>query len=46
MKDRVVSSTNFGVFLELENGITDLIHTSDISCDNKIKAPRALFSKK
>ena len=31
--------TNFGLFLELEEGIDGLVHVSDLSNDKKIKHP-------
>ena len=31
--------TNFGLFLELEEGIDGLVHVSDLSADKKIKHP-------
>ena len=31
--------TNFGVFVELEDGIDGLIHISDLSWSKKVKSP-------
>lgn len=38
-KATVKNFTNFGVFVELEEGIDGLIHISDLSWDKKIKHP-------
>ena len=38
-KGLVRNLTNFGLFLELEEGIDGLVHVSDLSNDNKIKHP-------
>ena len=36
--------TNFGLFIELEEGIDGLVHVSDLSWTKKIKHPSALIS--
>ena len=36
---KVRNLTNFGLFLELEEGIDGLVHVSDLSEDKKIKHP-------
>ena len=36
---KVRNLTNFGLFLELEEGIDGLVHVSDLSVDKKIKHP-------
>ena len=36
---KVRNFTNFGVFVELEEGIDGLIHISDLSWDKKFKHP-------
>ena len=38
-KGLVRNLTNFGLFLELEEGIDGLVHVSDLSSDSKIKHP-------
>ena len=38
-KGLVRNLTNFGLFLELEEGIDGLVHVSDLSNDKKIKHP-------
>ena len=38
-KGLVRNLTNFGLFLELEEGIDGLVHVSDLSSDKKIKHP-------
>ena len=38
-KGLVRNLTNFGLFLELEEGIDGLVHVSDLSKDKKIKHP-------
>jgi small subunit ribosomal protein S1 len=43
-KSKVRNFTNFGVFVELEEGIDGLIHISDLSWSKKIKHP-AEFTK-
>ena len=36
---KVRNFTNFGVFVEIEEGVDGLIHISDLSCTKKIKHP-------
>ena len=43
-KSRVRNFTNFGIFVELEEGVDGLIHISDLSWSKKIKHP-AEFTK-
>ena len=38
-QEKVRNLTNFGLFLELEEGIDGLVHVSDLSEDKKIKHP-------
>lgn len=38
-KAKVVNFTNFGVFVEMEEGVDGLIHISDLSWSKKIKHP-------
>ena len=44
-KGRIRNMTNFGAFVELEDGIDGLIHISDISWTRKIKHPSELLTK-
>jgi len=39
LKGRITNYTNFGVFVELEEGIDGLVHISDLSWTKKIKHP-------
>ncbi|MCF8229241.1 MAG: 30S ribosomal protein S1 [Bacteroidales bacterium] len=43
-KAKVMNFTNFGIFVELEEGVDGLIHISDLSWSKKIKHP-AEFTK-
>ena len=43
-KGKIRNFTNFGVFVELEEGIDGLIYISDLSWPQKIKHPSELFS--
>ena len=43
-KGKIRNFTNFGVFVELEEGIDGLIYISDLSWTKKIKHPSELFS--
>ncbi len=45
VKGKVISLTDYGVFVELENGIDGLVHVSDISWTKKIANPRDVFKK-
>ncbi len=40
----VVSVTNFGVFVQLADGIEGMIHVSDISAEKRINHPKELLS--
>lgn len=42
---RVRNMTNFGVFVEMEEGIDGLIHISDLSWTKKIKHPSEILKK-
>lgn len=44
LKGKVVSLTNYGIFIELEKGIEGLIHISEISWTKKIKHPSQVLS--
>ena len=44
VEGRVVSITNYGVFIELEEGVEGLIHISEMSWTQQIKHPSELFS--
>ena len=39
LKGRITNYTNFGVFVELEEGVDGLVHISDLSWTKKIKHP-------
>lgn len=45
VKGKVKSITDFGIFIEVEEGIDGLVHMSDISWTKKIKQPSELFKK-
>ena len=44
-KGRVRNMTNFGAFVEMEEGIDGLIHISDLSWTRKIKHPSEMLKK-
>ncbi len=44
-KGRVRNMTNFGAFVEMEDGIDGLIHISDLSWTKKIKHPSEVLKK-
>jgi small subunit ribosomal protein S1 len=44
-KGRVRNMTNFGVFVEMEDGIDGLIHISDLSWTKKLKHPSEMMKK-
>lgn len=44
VEGKVVSITNYGVFIELEEGIEGLVHISEMSWTQQIKHPSELFS--
>jgi small subunit ribosomal protein S1 len=44
-KGRVRNMTNFGAFIEMEDGIDGLIHISDLSWTKKIKHPSEVLKK-
>src|SRR5205085_1511021 len=45
VKGRVVSLTDFGAFVEVEEGIDGLIHISDMSWNRRIKHPSEVVKK-
>ena len=45
VEGRVRNMTDFGVFVEIEEGIDGLVHVSDISSTKKIKHPNELLRK-
>lgn len=45
VKGKVISLTDYGIFVELEKGIDGLVHVSDISWTKKIANPRDVFKK-
>ncbi len=44
VKGKVVNLTDFGVFVELEEGVEGMIHISEMSWTKKVKHPSALLS--
>jgi small subunit ribosomal protein S1 len=44
IKGKVVSMTNYGVFIELEPGVEGLIHVSEMTWTRHIKNPSELYS--
>ena len=44
-KGRIRNMTNFGVFVEMEDGIDGLIHISDLSWTKKLKHPSEMMKK-
>jgi len=44
VKGKVVSMTNYGVFIELEPGVEGLIHVSEMSWTRHIKNPSEVYS--
>jgi len=45
VKRKIKSMTNFGVFVEIEDGIDGLIHISDISWTKRIYHPKEVYKK-
>jgi small subunit ribosomal protein S1 len=45
LKGRVRNMTNFGAFIEIEEGIDGLVHISDLSWTKKIKHPSEVLKK-
>jgi small subunit ribosomal protein S1 len=45
VKGRVRNLTNFGAFVEMEDGIDGLIHISDLSWTKKVKHPSEILKK-
>ncbi len=44
-KGKVKNITNFGVFVELEEGVNGLIHISDLSWTKKVRHPNEIVNK-
>lgn len=44
VKGKVVSITNYGIFVELEEGVEGLVHISEISWTQHIKHPSEIYS--
>ena len=44
VKGKVTNATDFGIFLELEDGIEGLIHVSELA-DGKVDSPEDMFKK-
>ena len=44
MKGKVVSLTDYGAFVELEQGVEGLIHVSEMSWSKKVKHPSKLLT--
>lgn len=45
IKGRIRKITDFGIFVEIEEGIDGLVHISDISWTQRIKHPSEIFKK-
>lgn len=45
VKGRIRKITDFGIFVEIEDGIDGLVHISDISWTQRIKHPSEIFKK-
>jgi small subunit ribosomal protein S1 len=45
VKGTIKNVTDFGIFVEIEEGIDGLVHISDISWDNKVTHPSQMFQK-
>ena len=44
-KGKVINLTQFGAFVELEEGIYGLIHVSDLSCTKVVRHPKEILEK-
>ena len=44
IKGKVVNLTDYGVFIELEEGVEGIVHISDISWTKKVKHPNKVYS--
>ncbi len=44
VKGRIVSLVDYGVFLEIEEGVEGLVHVSELSWGRRTKSPTRLFS--
>ncbi len=45
VKGTIKNVTDFGIFVEIEEGIDGLVHVSDLSWDQKVTHPKQLFEK-
>ncbi len=45
IKGVIKNLTDFGIFVEIEEGIDGLVHVSDLSWDNKVASPAQEFEK-
>ena len=45
VKGKVINLTQFGAFIELEEGIDGLIHVSDLSWTKNIRHPKEFLEK-
>ncbi|NCN26133.1 30S ribosomal protein S1 [bacterium] len=45
VKGKVKNVTDFGIFVEIEEGIDGLVHVSDLSWDDKVATPHESFEK-
>jgi small subunit ribosomal protein S1 len=45
LRGKIRNITDFGIFLEVEEGIDGLVHVSDLSWSSKIKNPHDLYKK-
>lgn len=43
LKGKIVSITDYGVFMELDSGVEGLIHVSELSWSKKVKHPSKMF---
>ncbi len=45
VKGTIKNITDFGIFIEIEEGIDGLVHVSDLSWDQKVSHPSQMFEK-
>ena len=45
VKGVIKNITDFGIFVEIEEGIDGLVHVSDLSWDNKVSHPSQAYAK-
>ncbi|MBP7844959.1 MAG: 30S ribosomal protein S1 [Proteobacteria bacterium] len=45
IKGKIKNVTDFGIFVEIEEGIDGLVHISDLSWDEKVSNPNELYKK-